>query len=515
MSDADRERPFAAGGVPVLTADEMRAWDRRAIQERGIPERVLMEAAGRAAAEVVARLHPEGRVVAAVGGGNNGGDALVLLRTLAARGREVAAVQAASGLPDRALLHDWELEVVPASEAAAAFRGAEVVVDGILGTGAKGAPRASAAEVIEAINASGRPVVALDGPSGVDMTTGRAEGAAVRAAVTVTFATPKRGLLLFPGRELAGRVVVVEVGFPPLAPGAAHARAVTEAWVRARLPRVPANAHKGTLGTVCAVAGRSGVGGAAVMVAMGALRAGAGMVRVVSHADNRVVLQQAVPEALFTDRASGEVEDALGIADSIVAGPGMGTGEADLDLLLRVARSGDAPLLLDADAVTLLAREPDLRDEIRAPLLLTPHPGEASRLLACGIPEITSDPFAAAAEIAARFRCTVLLKGAPSLVAAPGEPTLVSVAGHSGIATGGMGDTLSGVAGALLGMGCSPREAGAIGLFLSGRAAEIAGRGRSLLPRDVDAALPNAYAALAADERSELPAALFDLRAAY
>jgi NAD(P)H-hydrate epimerase len=514
-SDAERDRFFAAGGAPLLTADEMREWDRHAIQERGIPERVLMEAAGRAAAEVVHRLHPEGRVVAAVGGGNNGGDALVLLRTLAARGRRVAAVQAGGSLPDRALLHDWELDVLPASEAAAAFRDAGVVVDGILGTGAKGAPRDPAAAVIGAMNASGRPVVALDGPSGVDMTTGRAEGAAVRAAVTITFGAPKRGLLLFPGRELAGRVVAVEIGFPPLAPGAAGARVVTDAWVRARLPRVPPNAHKGTMGTVCAVAGRSGVGGAAVMAAMGALRAGAGMVRVVSHADNRVVLQQAVPEALYTDRDSAEVDEALAKAAAVVAGPGMGTSDADLDFLRRVAAAGDAPLLLDADAVTLLARSPGLRGEIRRPLLLTPHPGEASRLLDRPVPEITADPFAAASEIAARFDCAVILKGAPSLIAAPGEPTLVSVAGHSGIATGGMGDTLSGVAGALLGMGCPPREAAAIALFLCGRAAEIAGQGRSLLPRDVDAALPDAYASLERPARQELPAVVFDLAAAY
>ncbi|MEW5929625.1 MAG: NAD(P)H-hydrate dehydratase [Gemmatimonadota bacterium] len=515
LSDAERERPFAAGGAPLLTAEEMRAWDLHAIRERGIPERVLMEAAGRAAAEVVHRLHPEGRVVAAVGGGNNGGDALVLLRTLAARGRRVAAVQAGGSLPDLALLHDWELEVLPASGAEAAFRGAAVVVDGILGTGAKGAPRAPAAAVIEAMNASDRPVVALDGPSGVDMTTGRAEGAAVRAAVTVTFGAPKRGLLLFPGRELAGRVVAVEIGFPPLASGAAGARVVTDAWVRARLPRVPADAHKGTMGTVCAVAGRSGVGGAAVMVAMGALRAGAGMARVVSHADNRVVLQQAVPEALYTDRDSVEVHDALTLAAAVVAGPGMGTADADLEFLRRVARTGDAPLLLDADALTLLARSPELRGEIRRPLLLTPHPGEASRLLGRPVPEITADPFAAAAEIAARFDCAALLKGAPSLIAAPGEPVLASVAGHSGIATGGMGDTLSGVAGALLGMGCPPRDAAAIALFLCGRAAEVAGRGRSLLPRDVDTALPDAYASLETPTSSDLPAAVFDLPAAY
>lgn len=508
------DRWYAAGGVPVVTADEMRAWDRRAIDEHGIHEPTLMEAAGRAAADVVQRLYPDGRVVAAVGGGNNGGDALVLLRTLAARGREVAAVRVGSTPPDAALLHGWEVETVPADEAAAALRGSGVVVDGILGTGARGAPRPAQAEAIGAINASGRPVVAVDGPSGLDFTTGRAEGAVVRADVTVTFGAPKRGLLLFPGRELSGRIVVVEIGFPPLAPDEATARLVSAEWARARLPRVPPDAHKGTMGSVAVVAGRSGVGGAAVMAAMGALRAGTGMAHVVSHADNRVVIQQAVPEALFHDR-EGDVDATLSRATAVVAGPGMGTEAGDLDFLRRVAESCDSPLLLDADALTLLARNPELRERIRRPLLLTPHPGEMSRLLGRSVAEITADPFAAAAEAAGRFRCAVLLKGAPSLVAAPGEAALVGTAGHSGIATGGMGDTLAGIAGALLGMGCPPRDAAALGLFLAGRAAEAAGRGRSLLPRDVAEALPEAYAAVDREPEPPVPAAVFDLPAAY
>jgi hydroxyethylthiazole kinase-like uncharacterized protein yjeF len=502
-------------GLPLLTAEEMRARDRSAVQERGIPERVLMEAAGRAAAEVVERLYPEGRVMAAVGGGNNGGDALVMLRTLAARGREIVAVRVGDSFPDAALLHAWDVEVIPAQGAEAAFRGAGVIVDGILGTGARGAPRPAQAAAIEAINASGRPVVALDGPSGVDLTTGRAEGPAVRAAVTVTFVAPKRGLLLFPGREHAGRIVVVEVGFPPPEAAGPSARLVTTAWARRRVPAVAANAHKGTLGTVSVVAGRPGMAGAAVLVGMGAARAGVGKVRLVSHAENRVILQQSLPEALFTDRDTEGLEEELAGSDAVVAGPGMGTGDADLRLLLRVARSGKSPLLLDADALTLLAHNPTLRDEIRRPLLLTPHPGEMGRLLRREVRQVTSDPFGAATEAAERFRCAVLLKGHPSLVAAPGEETLASTAGHSGVATGGMGDTLAGVAGALLAAGCAPREAGALALFLAGRAAEIAGRGRSLLPRDVAEALPDAFAALEHPSAHTLPGVLLDLPAPY
>lgn len=493
--------------VPVLGAGEMRAWDEQSIRETGIPERVLMESAGRAAAALVQRFYPSGRVVAAVGGGNNGGDALVVARTLRAWGREVVAVPIGKRPPDPALLHGWEVDVRPAAELEAALAGAAAVVDGLLGTGARGAPREPEATAIEAIGRSGVPVVALDGPSGIDLTTGAAPGAALRAALTVTFGAPKRGLLLFPGRKHAGRIVAVEVGFAPLA--TAGAELITPLWAARRLPVVAPNAHKGSMGRVLIVAGRAGMAGAAVLAGMGALRTGAGYAVLVSPDANRAILQGATPEALFLDRGALP-DDFAASADAVVAGPGMGTDEDSLALLGRLA-SGDAPLLLDADALTLLAHHPGLRDEIERPLLLTPHPGEMGRLLGRPVSSITADPFASAAEAAERFRCTVLLKGNPSLVAEPGTPTLVNVAGHSGIATGGMGDVLSGVAGALLAVGTRPREAAALALFYAGRAAELAGRGRALLPRDVAESLPTALTQSPAPPRT--PGVLLDLPA--
>ncbi|HEX8431357.1 MAG TPA: NAD(P)H-hydrate dehydratase [Longimicrobium sp.] len=501
--------PFAAAErVPVLTSDEMRAWDDRAIRSLGIPESVLIESAGRAAAAIVHTLFPEGRVVCAVGAGNNGGDALVVARVLRAWGREVSAVSAGARPPDSALLHGWEMEVLPADALPSALAGAAVVVDGLLGTGARGAPRQPEADAIAAIGRSGVPVVALDGPSGIDLTTGAAPGEAIRATATVTFGAPKRGLLRFPGREHAGRIIAVEVGFPPL--GDAGAELITPRWAARNLPRVAPDAHKGTMGRVLIVAGRRGMAGAATLAGMGALRAGAGYAILVSPDDNRGILQGSVPEALFLDR-DDLPDDFAASADAVVAGPGMGTDDQSLALLLRLA-DGDAPLLLDADAITLLAAKPEVRDRIRRPLLLTPHPGEMARLLGRAIPDIAADPFAAAAEAAERFRCTVLLKGWPSVVAEMGAPTLVNVTGHSGIATGGMGDVLSGVVGALLAAGATPRAAAAAGLFHAGRAAEIAGRGRGLLPRDVAEALPVAFAedpGAASDLR--LPGILLDL----
>ncbi|HET7321119.1 MAG TPA: NAD(P)H-hydrate dehydratase, partial [Longimicrobiaceae bacterium] len=345
-------------------------------------------------------------------------------------------------------------------------------------------------------------------------TTGAAPGESVRAAVTVAFGAAKRGLLLFPGRERAGRVVVVEVGFPPIEPEERGAEVLTPEWVAARLPRIPPNAHKGVTGAVTVVAGREGVAGASVMAAMGALRAGAGLVRVVAPESNRTILQTAVPEALFVDR-SGSLDEALGRADAILAGPGMGTDDESLALVRRVLAQDGVRILLDADALTLLARHPDLLPADAAErVLLTPHPGEMGRLLGRDTAELVADPFAAAEEGVRRFGCALLLKGSPSLISSPGRPTLANSTGTSGVATGGMGDTLAGVVSGFLGAGATPRDAAALGVFLCGRAAEIADRGRSLLPRDVAEALPLALARPARADRLPSASVLFDLPAA-
>jgi hydroxyethylthiazole kinase-like uncharacterized protein yjeF len=480
---------FARGRVPVLTADEMRAWDRRAIDDTGIPERVLMENAGRAAAAVIHRLHPHGRVLVACGSGNNGGDGLVAARSLGAWGHEVRVLAAGSRPPDAALAHGWQVETVEMGSMESAVAAADVLVDALLGTGSTGAPRDPYNRIIRAMNASGRPVVALDGPSGIDFTTGAVAGEAVRADVTVTFGAPKRGLLLFPGRAQAGRIVCVEIGFDPLDDFGAEL--ITAEWAASHLPPVAPNAHKGQMGRVVIVAGRGGMAGASVLAGMGALRAGAGMAVLVAPEANRVIIQSTIPEALYEDRDTVG-DDVFAKADAVVAGPGMGTDAGALALLRQIAAAAGCPLLFDADATTLLAEHPELRAEIRQPLLLTPHPGEASRLLGRSTGDITADPFAAAAALAEKLACAVLLKGAPSLVAANDQPTLVSVGGHSGIATGGMGDTLSGVTGAFLARCGDSRIAAGLGLWTCGRAAELAGRGRGLIPRDVSDAVPDA-----------------------
>ncbi len=493
----------------------MREWDRHASEDVGVPERLLMDAAGRAAAEVLQREYPRGRVCVAMGGGNNGGDGAVLLRTLLEWGRDAYGIAVGEGAGHAELLHGRAAEISRGEAAQAALAPAEVIVDALLGTGVRGAPRTPQAEWIRRINARGVPVVALDGPSGVDFTTGAAPGEAVEATLTVTFGALKQGLLRFPGRRFCGRIVGVEVPFPPLPEGSEVGRLITPAWANRALPAVPGDAHKGTVGTVAVVAGGWGSAGAAVMVATAALRSGAGLVRTFSPDANRAILQIAVPEALFTSSDADDADELLAGADAVVGGPGMGTDDTARALLDRIVAASGAPLLLDADALTLLARDPDLLAAADRPLLLTPHPGEMGRMLGCDTTEVTADPLAAARRAAERWGCAVLLKGAPSLALAPGGAPWYSVSGHSGIATGGMGDTLAGVAGALLARGCEPLAAAALALFFTGRAAELAGRGRGLLPRDIAECLPAALLEDVEDGLSRLPPGVFlDLPAA-
>jgi NAD(P)H-hydrate epimerase len=497
--------------VPLVTAAEAAELDRAAREHAGIPERVLMETAGRSAALIIDRLYPRGRVVAMAGAGHNGGDALVAARVLRAWGREVSVVAVGNHLPDAPLLHGLSLDIEPPEAAAGWLARADVLIDGILGTGLRGPVRASAAEAIEAINSSTRPVVSLDLPSGLDGNTGRVNGAVIRADVTITFGWPKIGMLFQPARSVCGRLIVVEIGFPPYEK--ASALALTPGWAALRLPRRAPDAHKGSVGRLLVLAGREGMGGAVSLTAHAAQRAGAGLVRVASAAANRSIVQTLVPEATFVDRATLSDADLEGI-NALVAGPGIGTDDEGQAVLERaLVGTGTKPVLLDAGALTNFARAPDaLRDLARSrPVVLTPHAGELERLSGQAAADIAADPVAAARAAAEAFGCVVLLKGQPSVIAAPQSALLVNTVGSSDTASAGMGDTLAGIIGAFLAAGVPARDAAALGLFYGSRAADLAGRGRSLSPRDVADALPRAFErAGAAHSSLRLPFVTFD-----
>ncbi len=491
-------RPYGRRAVWAPTGTEATAFDRMAIKEKRVPQATLMECAGRSAAQVLDRLFPRGDVVAVIGAGNNGGDALVLLRTLRSWGRRVKAVLVADRSADDPLLHGWQLPILSDDTMPAALADTVVAVDGILGTGIRGAPRARQARAIQQINRSNRPILALDSPSGIDTDTGRIAGDAVMAHVTVALGWPKLGTLLQPARAKVGRLIAVEIGFPPARARAFGAAAATPAWASAVRPVRDPGTHKNRVGVLMLVAGRSGMAGAAVMAARGALRAGVGLLRVVSAAENREIIQGSVPEAVFVPVDDlGAVRDAASASDAVAAGPGLGggaEGARSLDIV-REATSG-RPTVLDADALNLAASGEGPSVDVWAQgreVLVTPHLGEMRTLAGKPAGTIADDRMAAARAFARRTGATVLLKGLPSIVVPPRGTCRVDTVGSSDLAAGGIGDVLTGVAGAILAQGAEVDTAGALALYVTGRAAARAERGRALTPSDVIESLASVW----------------------
>ncbi len=526
--------------LPVATGAEAEAFDAAA-QRRGIAGSVLMESAGRSAADCVqALLRSSGRsgpVVVLAGAGNNGGDGVVLARTLHARGIAVRLWQHPRRPDPDPLLHDHpvpRLHVFPGSplseqETALAGPAPALFVDALVGTGLTRAPQGEVATWIRTLaqvaRDTGTPVVALDLPSGVVADTGEVPGARdavdLKAEVTVTFGALKRGLLLHPGRARAGRIVLVEVGFPPWPSEATSARLLTGAWARSVLPVRRPVTHKRAEGCLLLVAGAPGMAGAAILAARAALRAGVGLLRVACHPSHRGAIHAAVPEAVLPAvEEAGVMEMLLAQADAVVAGPGMGTDPGDLPTapwLRAVAGSPRLPpLLLDADALTLLGSgalvlsepssvllEPALGEpDHPSPVprhLLTPHPGEMGRIYPEGLGQSAAEQARGAARA---YGAVCLLKGTPSVVAAPeAAEHWMSASGGSPFAAGGMGDVLAGVAGAFMARGVPAREAAGLALHLTGRGADWAlasgVAGDALLPSDLIHALPHVLDELA------------------
>ncbi|HYZ79548.1 MAG TPA: NAD(P)H-hydrate dehydratase [Gaiellaceae bacterium] len=436
---------------PLYTADEMRA------AEAGHDVEAMMERAGRGVAEAVLRRFPEARRVACVcGRGANGGDGRIAARVLREAGRD--AVE--------------ELG-----------EGADVVVDALFGTGFRGEPRADAAELIRRMNGAGAPVVAVDVPSGVNASTGEVAGAAVRAAVTVTMHAPKVGLVVAPGRFHAGEVDVVEIG---LERAETEHRLVT-GDVLARVPRRREGDNKYSAGAVLVVGGAPGLTGAACLAAEAAFRADAGYVAVAVPERSLPVVEQRLLEAV--KRPIDEVDELLPRMDALALGPGLGRGEEQRALVRRLLSESSLPAVVDADGLHEL--QPFTRD---APTVLTPHEGELARLLGEESRWVATHRLEAIRRGVERFGCVVLLKGADTLVGAPGAGVLVRSANAPGLATAGTGDVLTGIVAAFLAKGLEAQLAAAAGAVAQARAARLAPQQAGLVASDVVALLPRALA---------------------
>jgi len=473
-----------------------------------VPDGALMQRAAAGLASVCARLlgHLYGaRVVILAGTGDNGGDALFAGARLAGRGARVAAVTAGSGLHEAgsaALRAAGGLVTTGGGpDPAAVIAGADLIIDGILGIGGRGGlrePAATLAGLTAQAAKAGAVVVAADLPSGVDADTGAVAGAAIRADVTVTFGTLKPGLLVDPGASYAGTVELVDIGLRPHLAASPAVQALQSPDVAALLPRPSAESDKYRRGVLGVLAGSQRYTGAAVLSVGGAIRGGAGMVRLVSAGPAADVVRQHWPEAVITvidpQDPAGAVKSA-GRVQAWVAGPGLGTGDDAADLLAEVLAT-PLPVLVDADGLTVLSRRKDLLSRPDGAItLLTPHAGELARLMTGDHATIEANRLDSARGAAAELGATVLLKGSTTVVATPDrdEPAFVNPTGTPWLATAGSGDVLSGLAGALLAQGLLPaRFAASAAAFLHGLAARLAARDAPVGAGDVLAAIPDA-----------------------
>lgn len=489
--------------VCVVTAEEAAARDAAAI-ESGIPSLELMRTAGvRAAAEIRRRFGERlaGGVIIYCGAGNNGGDGWVIAGEFARGLYPVRVVEVGAPRSDDAveakrsamtILADAEQVMGPNSAAPS------IVVDALLGIGTTGAPRGAFAAAIREIaehRTRGAKVVCIDLPSGLDATTGSSHEA-VEGDLTLTFGSVKRGHLI--SRDACGEIVCLDIGLGPA--GSARDRDVTlvdSGWVHSRLPRLPANAHKGTRGKVAIVGGGIGMAGAAILSARAALRSGAGLVRAIVHPENRDAVHTAVPSALVSGwpRTTRELEEMAGWADVMVIGPGLGrTRESEIMGTTMLEASG-CPLLVDADMLNVF--EGDTGALARAvggrTALLTPHPLEMSRLVSTPVEAVLDRRFEIGCQLASECGATVLLKGTPTVISAVDGRRLVSAAGTPALATGGSGDVLAGIIGALMVRIPDTLNAAACAAWIHGRAAELCGPGLGVVLEDVLYAMAAAW----------------------
>ncbi len=492
----------------LLSAAESRELDRLSQSKYGIDSYALMRRAGETVADLTLRRWPDaarGAVAIVAGKGNNGGDGLVAARKLTQAGIATRVLMLA---PPEALKGDaaraWRDFAAAGGAASVAETGAEIdkffaaaekpaaVIDAIFGTGLNAGVHGAARRAIEQINQSGAPVVAVDIASGVNADSGAIMGAAVRAALTVTFGCAKYGHVSYPGAQYCGELEIAEIGFAPAAIGeiAPRGRLIDAGEAALMVAPRASNTHKGSYGHLLIVAGSYGKSGAAVLAGRGALRAGAGLVTLaipepalpMAAAGQAELMTEPMPAVAGGFAAAGTIarlSGLIGAMNAVAAGPGIGVSAESLalvDWLIREASAPKRPLLLDADALNAIAEAgAEMVRAARGPIVITPHPGEAARLLRITPAEINADRIGAARKLAELTGAGVLLKGARTVVAAD-DVIAINSSGNPGMATAGMGDVLSGLIGALLAGGMAPGTALRLGAWMHGDAGDRAAR---------------------------------------
>lgn len=512
----------------LVTSAEMQAMDRMTIESFGIPGRILMENAGREATRIFLSHYSEAArqgVGVLAGRGNNGGDGHVMARCLAQKGYPVAVYllsTAGSVKGDAAanlkLLAPLGVPVIEVPDEATfanrhrEMRSAAVWIDAIFGTGLNSDVRGLFRNAIEFINQLNRPVFSVDIPSGLSADTGQLCGVCIHAQVTATFAFPKLGQILFPGAEHCGKLEVIDIGIPAHIADSVGPRQslITARDVQGYLPPRPADTHKGRTGHLLVVAGSPGKTGAAAMTAMSALRAGAGLVTLGIAQSLNPVMETLMLEAMtapLPDSGTGVLgpsacDALLTLAQGkacLAIGPGLGPAPETGQMVRDLIRSSPIPLVIDADGLNHLAGHLDMLKRLSVPAVLTPHPGEMARLLGTTATAVQRDRIACARDLAVTSKVHVVLKGARTIIAHPDGGVHVNATGNPGMASGGMGDVLTGAIAGLITQGVRPDLAARAAVYLHGAAGDSLSRSRGpwgYLAGEVMTALPGELAKL-------------------
>lgn len=502
----------------VVNSQEMRAIDQFTIDQMGIPAMVLMENAGRAVAEEIllcAAERPQ-RIAVLAGKGNNGADGLVAARHLLAAGHTVEIIYAEdpAGFVDEAAMqrdiaHHLRIPSTCYSEVPIPWHSYDLIIDALLGTGSRGAPREVYARLIHEANESGLPIYAVDIPSGLDPDTGTVHEACIRAVCTVALAFTKRGLEQEPGAEQAGRVRVRFIGIPRDAAQQINVRTyrIEEPLLSDRLGlssyrHRASNTNKGSFGHVLVAAGSRAMSGAGLLCAKAALRSGSGLVTWALPNSLLDGMLGQLPEIMMrglSDEGLGDwskvsaksILELTANKASLVIGPGLGRFDKDTRWLQDIWEQTSCPLVLDADALNMLSSLISSGTFTRraAPVILTPHPGEMARLCGQTIPDIQADRIETARSFAYTYGVILVLKGARTVVATPEGEVYINPTGNAGMATGGTGDVLAGIIAGLLAQGLSAAQSAALGVYLHGTAGDRAAGGRaytaSLIASDI------------------------------
>ncbi len=485
----------------LVTANEMQAMDRHTIEDFGMPGMVLMENAGRGATRFLLEQFPhiEDKKVGVIAGrGNNGGDGFVIARCLKQRGIRVQVylLAEAEGVQGDAaanlkFLKPLEVPLIEIPDEASFSKckpemaGLDVWVDAILGTGLKSDVKGYFKTIINYINGLNKPVFAVDMPSGINSDTGQSCGACIRARATATFAFAKTGHMVYPGAGYTGTLEIVDIGIPPYIAAAVGPKQflITAQLIQSYLTPRPADAHKGRTGHLLVIAGSTGKTGAASMTSMAALRAGAGLVTLGVAESLNTVLEGRMLEAMtapLPESRSGvlgksafdAIQQELPGKRCLAIGPGLGQAAETKKLIRKIIRESEIPVVVDADGLNNLAGDVKNFKNAKAPIILTPHPGEMARLLDTAVSKVQQDRIKCTRDFAVKFKLHVVLKGARTVIAHPDGRIFINPTGNAGMASGGMGDVLTGVIAGLIVQGLTPEAASQAGVYLHGAAAD-------------------------------------------